>query len=70
MLPSYFKNTLSQIIILPFYLLFILFIIYFIYFYIIWEISESKAYGSDISVHVEVFLISIILLGLGFHEDP
>lgn len=46
MLPSYFKNTLSQIIILPFYLLFILFIIYF---YIIWEISESKAYGSDIS---------------------
>lgn len=43
MLPSYFKNTLSQIIILPFYLLFI------IYFYIIWEISESKAYGSDIS---------------------
>lgn len=49
MLPSYFKNTLSQIIILPFYLLFILFIIYFIYFYIIWEISESKAYGSDIS---------------------
>lgn len=75
MLPSYFNNTLSQIIILPFY--FIIYIIYFLFYLFlynfytkIWVISESKAYGLDISVHVEVFLISMILLGLGFHEDP